>query len=414
MNEEELKAFEAAMAIKMQAQIDAFKANQNFTTPEQVKEMFKEVATNESLADKFKEVMDIAEKQGITLQSIGESMKNVNQTDEISKSLAPHKAYFEGISKTGVAGTPLAVEIKTINASSFTDRTANYQDTQMGEYDQGNPFIMNLIRNAINVPANNHGSVAYWYQGAPTNNAGNVAENAAATASSFAWTESSIAPKKINANIKVSIHQLYDMNFVRSQVASLLNKDFMLQLNEQLINGVGTTVYVAGLSSYATALSTVGYEDSIIDPDLVDVLNLGNNQMIQNTKNGNKASDAFCRNNIIYGLQTKKSELTGMRIYPDLAQTGKTPMISGINLTSNELSTDNYLMIADMNAAQLYNWGGITFEVIQTGDDALNQLVTFTINARLNLLVKPTDTEAIIKVANYDTVIAALKVPADA
>jgi len=185
-------------------------------------------------------------------------------------------------------------------------------------------------------------------------------------------------------------------------------------LNEQLINGVGTTVYVAGLSSYATALSTVGYEDSIIDPDLVDVLNLGNNQMIQNTKNGNKASDAFCRNNIIYGLQTKKSELTGMRIYPDLAQTGKTPMISGINLTSNELSTDNYLMIADMNAAQLYNWGGITFEVIQTGDDALNQLVTFTINARLNLLVKPTDTEAIIKVADYDAVIAALKVPADA
>ena len=97
-----------------------------------------------------------------------------------------------------------------------------------------------------------------------------------------------------------------------------------------------------------------------------------------------------------------------MRVYPELAMAGTVPMINGMRITSNELAGSNALIVGDLSAATLYNWDGVMLEVIQTGDDALNQLVTLSVNARLNLLVKPTDTEAIVKVSDYATTLAAI------
>lgn len=396
------------MKSALQEELKSFKEKSNFATTADLDKKFAEVGKYDDaeLKNMLAEVKKAAETQGEEMRKLSEAYKNVDVKSELERNLAVHKSAFEEISKKG-AETPMKIQLKTINASSFTNNRSNYSDVNIGEVAQGNPFILDLLRNSITVPAGNQGSIDYWYQGSPTNNAGVVAENAAATASSYDWTRATLGWIKINANIKVSLYQLADMNFVNSQVRSLLMKDFMLKLQDEIINGTGGGTRVNGLNSYATALSVTGFENSVTDADLVDVLNLIKNQIITNSKNKYAPTDAIMKNAILYGLQTKKNEF-GMRVYPELAMAGTVPMINGMRVTSNELAGANALIVGDLSAATLYNWDGVMLEVIQTGDDALNQLVTLSVNARLNLLVKPTDTEAIVKVTDYATTLAAI------
>lgn len=406
---EQIKAMETAM----QKQLDAFKENSNLATVEQVEKMFEKAATDETLAPKFKELMDAAKAQGEAIALMTENAKKVDTKETIESALKANKEVLDGIVKDGAIKNKTGFQIKTINASSFSNITAGYNDMDMGEVAQGKPFALEMLKNSITVPKGNLGSIDYWYQDSPTNNAGDIAENSAATASAFTWTRDTLAWKRINANTKVSIYQLNDINWLNGEVRKLLMTDFMLELQSQLISGTGLTTNMNGLLSYATEFAYATYADSVPRADLIDMINTIQRQITELGKDKYSANRGVCVRKLLWDLQIAKDDF-GRRLYPEVAISGNAPVVNGVSLTTNELKGSNSLLVGDMNYATLYNWDGIQLDFMQIDDDELNKLVTVSVNARMNLLVKPTDVNAIVKVTDYATALAAITEPTDA
>jgi len=397
------------LLLKMESQITELKKGLVIMTPEQVKAIYSEEAKAAGLGEQLEKLVAASKLQGEELVKLSEQRKNADVQDEILKNIVEHKDLFDRIARGEQLKNSEIIEVKTITAASFTNNVAGYRDPEIGQIANGNPFIMELLKNSVTVPANNAGAIDYWYQSTVTNNAASVTENGAATASSYAWTRASLAWARINANIKMSVYQLNDMTFVRDEVNRLINNDLMLKVNNLLINGLGAGNDPYGLAYYATAFdyTAANVAGVVPDADLVDMVNAIKLQIATAGKDAYAPNFGFGKAKLMFDLQIAKDDF-GRRKYENIAMSGTMPVISGVSIMTNELSTDNYLMVGDMTKAKLYIWDGIQLEIGQSGDDFLNKLVTVTVNVRLNLLVKPTDVQSIVKVADYTTALAGI------
>lgn len=395
----------------LQQQLEDFKKGLIIPTADEIKKMFADVAKYDDteLKSLFGEVKAAAIKQGEELQKLSEQRKNADVKGAIESALMAKKDILDKIANEKTLTKKEIIQLKAINASSFTNNVSNFSDPEIGRMAQGTPFALEMLQNSITVPKGNQGSIDYWYESTATNNGGAVTENAHSTESTFAWTRGSLGWRKVQAWTKVSIHQLNDMAFLNSAVNDLLNTDFALALQNELINGTGLTTHVNGLLSYATEFDTTHADVAgvVPTPDLVDVINGVQLQIERASKNLFRATRAFCKRVLLWGLQIAKDDI-GRRLYENIAMSGTAPVINGVTLMTNELAGENSLVVGDMTKAKLYNWDGIQMEIMQIGDDQLDQLVTIAIYARLNLLVKPTDVQAIVKVSDYADAISKL------
>ena len=146
------------MKSALQEELKSFKEKSNFATSADLDKKFAEVSKfdDTELKTMLAEVKKAAEIQGEEMRKISEAYKNVDVKSELERNLAEHKSVFAEFAEKGV-NTPLNIQLKTINASSFTNNRANYTDMNIGEVAQGNPFILDLLRNSITVPKGNQG-----------------------------------------------------------------------------------------------------------------------------------------------------------------------------------------------------------------------------------------------------------------
>ena len=379
-------------------------------TADKFNEMFESKANElEIETAKVKGLQEQLDKMGSEISAMKEKApENGSITESIEKAIEANKdRIIQAVNNKEITGR-IRSEFKTIDASSFTNNRANYTDPIIGEVAQGYPFLMELLKNKINVPSGNQGSIDYWYQNSPTNNAGSVAENGEATESDYSWTRGTLADARVSAKTKVSLYQLSDMSFLNSQVRRLLATDFMLKLNDLLINGLGAGTDPYGVLYYATEFAYASYADTVTDPDLVDMLNTIKRQIIENGKDKYMPNNSFMKYKLMWDLQIAKDDF-GRTKYPNIAFNNDIPTISGIKAMTNELSGTNELVVGDFNYAQLYMWDNMALDIFQEEDDRSKKKVTLQIDARLNLLVKPTDTNAIVKVSNYTDALDAIK-----
>ena len=354
---------------------------------------------------KYDELMKISKEQGEAIRNAMESARKADSRKPIEKALEAHKDAIQKMAESGLDGR-MTIELKDITAASFLSNTTAQDNAYISEIPQGNPFILAMLRNVIPVGAGSGGTVRYWYQKAVTNKAAFKAENGTVTASNYTWEEGLLVGKEIQAHVKVSRRQLYDMTFTNGQVNSLLNKDFALKLNDKLINGLGAGNDPYGLKYYATELA-FATADKVKSPNLVDVVNAIDVQATEAMKDGVNLDMGFCKKRILNGLKNAKDDF-GQYIFP-YALGVTYPNISGVTVMSNELSGTDELIVMDSSKVQLYAWENMVLDIFEEGTDRRQGIVTMTITGRYNLLVQPNDTPAVIKVTDLAEAIAGIE-----
>ncbi len=399
----------------LKEELELIKSNELIAPIEDVNKRFDELRTKydgviEGLEATQKEFIDASKKQGVELEKLRTQRDSNHGHKLIIDTLKENKDFFDQVHKEGSVKNRHSMTIKTIDASNFEQNIHGYADPEIGKIAQGYPFMMELLRNRIPVGANNNEGVGYWYEESVTNNAAQLAENAKGTASDFVWKRGTLGWKRTGTHTKLSIYQLNDMAFLAAEARALLQTDFMLHYNDQLINGNGSSTNINGLNSYATEFpfADQDWSGSIAEPDIIDLLNTIQLYMTQESKDKYVADWFVARRAELWKLQTKKDAM-GRRIYPETALSGRFPVVNGVNMMTNELKGANKAIQMDSRFTKLYSWDGIEMEIFQTDDDELEKKVTMAINTRSNLLVKPTDVKSVIKVSNVADALAGIE-----
>lgn len=397
MNKEEiLKAIAEGM--------DAIKAGANFATKEQLEEKFKAVKNYDDteLKAKFDELVKAVEAQGLeiakSMDSKGKSNKSV--TDYISDNIEPMEKAIESGAKFR-----FEMPLKTVTASSLTSDTSGIYNDNVVDIFRGSEFLRNIFtkRSAGN---NSHGTYYWWEQLAITDNSSNVSEGAdAASESTLTWVQKSISGKRINAWSKATKDQLKDVVWMRDQLITTLSKTMRLKENSGLWNGTGSTTYLAGITTYATAFSTASsptYKYATLQ-DLVGACKV---QIARDTYSGATATHVCLSPNRVDEIRSEKDEL-GNYINQAWAL-GGTITINGLTVVENALISDDQMLVGDMRLAQLIEWDNLMVEVGQIDDDFTNGIYTINAYIRENLVVADNDKGAFVYVSDIDSAIEAI------
>ncbi len=355
---------------------------------------------NNEAMGKLEELKKAQIEQGLKLEK--------TQKPELKNIQSRVKSFFdenhEAI-KDGYKGDGTSFTLKAIDASDFTSHTSKFENPYIAELAQGMPFMLEILRNSIQVSADNRGSIMYIEQLAATNNAAEVAENAVPSESNYTFIQRTLAPAKIKAFVKVSTDQLYDKGFLQTQVNRLIAKDWMLKAHDHLLNGDGQTNKPFGLLHYATAFDADA-APKVDDAWLLDLINAMILQIEVDGKNSFTPNLAFLRNQILHEMRTKKDAIGN---YMNLNWAlGANMNISGVQLLGNQLAGDNQIVVGDISKAQLYLWEGMEFDVYQEQDDRSKDLVTLKVKGRMNLVVPENDKKAIVKCTDYTTDLATI------
>lgn len=334
-------------------------------------------------------------EQGDVLRTMQEGGRS--QVKTIREILEEKKDFFQAISKEGaeVKNTTIPVSIKTLTAASLTGASGNRSDLDIAAIVKNSPFVMALLRNRVTMPANNEGFYVYYEQTLNTNNTQLVAENGVpANPNAYTWEKKSIQSYEIKAKTVVSQRQMYDLQFITDTVNGLMVEDFVLKMEDLLINSQAN---LFGLLYYATEFDFANATKSP-SPNLMDVLRKVKAQITKQGKNKFKPNLAFMAVDAVEEMAGTKNEF-GDYIMPSWAMGGDISF-SGVQIIENELANDNQIVMGDLSKAKLIIWDDMLLRVFyDTGDESAGR-VTIQVEGRMNLLVKTPDLPAIVKVTD--------------
>jgi HK97 family phage major capsid protein len=289
---------------------------------------------------------------------------------------------------------------KSITASSFNDDTDSFASGEMGKENRGMEFVRNLFR-VRPVGNDSHGTVTYWEQSSITNNAEAVAEGSASTtASDIEWTKYTLDAKRLRDKTKATADQLQDVTWMREQVLEMLNKNVRLVENAALLNGTGAGNFIQGISGKSTAFDSTAVE-TIDNANIFDLISKCKTQVAK------KGLGAYVPNYVLLSptrveqLRTMKDS-DGRYLNPTWAF-GDTMNVSGMQIVENALMDDDEMYVGDFSVGTLYEWNNLDIEIGRMDDDLETGYFTMVVYLRENLLIKSTDTNAIVKVADIDT-----------
>jgi hypothetical protein len=378
-----------------EAKMTALKADADAKQKEAIDKAIKEVDA---------EIKAVLKTQGEALRQIQEKGGKTEKT--LRDVLEEKKDFFHSIAKEGakVENTTIPVALKTLTAASLTGASGNRSDLEINAIVKNSPFVMALLRNRITMPANNEGFYVYYEQTLNTNNTSLVAENGVPAQNNvYTWEKKSIQSYEVKAKTVVSQRQMYDMQFITDTVNGLMVEDWVLKVEDLLIN---STANLFGLLHYATEFDFASATKSK-NPNLMDVLRKVKAQITKQGKNRFKPNLAFMAVDAVEEMAGTKNDF-GDYIMPNWAMGGDITF-SGVQIIENELANDNQVVMGDMSKAKLIIWDDMMLRVFyDTGDESAGR-VTIQVEGRMNLLVKTNDKPAIVKVTDLAAAIAGIE-----
>lgn len=375
----------------------------------------KAMANTDELKKQIKDIqeqnaktVETIKEQGEFLRKMSESLPSKGNKVNLRKKIAENKELILSASKEF---KPFEISLKanhTHTSGDLTGEVSNFHESYIAELAQGYPYIMEILKNVVPVGDGSFGEADYWEQLAVTNNAQAVAENGQPTNdSAYTWTRRTVSDKEVVVTTKISQRSMANINWLMSQVESLAKKDFMLKLQDYLVNGPGVDsnapnglFTIAGEFDYANA-------KKVVNPTLMDVISRTKSAIVKGSKNKFTPNMALVNQDLIDNVILAKNDF-GDYIYPSWAQ-GENVSFSGINILSNELNGDNKMIVGDMSAVKLYIWDDVTIKFAQEDQDFSKRQVTLMIHARLNLDCPVNDRLAIKKISNVTEAINGIK-----
>jgi HK97 family phage major capsid protein len=261
-----------------------------------------------------------------------------------------------------------------------------------------NPFILELV-NVGTIMSN----VWEWVEQKNVDGGSAMtAEGAAKSQADFDLVVASANVKKVTAYIKVTKEMLDDVALMRSEIDQELTELIQLKIDDQLLNGSGATVNLAGINLNATAYAAGAFALAIPEPNNFDVLRTAINQVRVNLF---EPTYIVMHPTDVTAMDLAKAS-DGHYVLPPFASNDGT-IVSGIRVVANTGVTIDNFLVGDFTKAGVRFKEGLTINVGYENDDFTKNLVTILAEARLVQRVKSNHYGAFVK-GVFSTAITAL------
>lgn len=401
------------IAKAVQEELKTFKENLgSFVSPEgltkafadfkeDITKMYGEAANKADFA-KLEEAM---KKQGEALQSMQVS-QNAEKRVSFKDKLTSQKEALSEMAKNGGLGCiTIPTTNKDVLMSNVGSDTSAYRETMVGQIQRGTPFMRDLF-NVVQLGSNSHDTVRWFEQLVVANNATLVGEKrTVGSASNVTWVEKNLSGKRIFDWLKVSIDSLKDIDFINGEVQRLVSRNMMLKENDQLINGTGIGLELAGINTYAVDFVTTGFP-KIKNANLVDLLGKIKTQIAIDMLGGATPNYWVANPTDVDGVRFGKTD-DGAYLFPQWAVGGNVA-VSGMTGVENALQGANTLLAGDFSLGTIYVWDDLMIEIAQIEDDKKTGMTTIMAYKRENLRVQDVDKKAFVKIASISDTLAAI------
>jgi len=171
------------------------------------------------------------------------------------------------------------------------------------------------------------------------------------------WTKQTMDIMMIADYVKVSRAALEDFEYMRSEILDLINNGIPRLRETQLLNGIGTTIYLKGITKYAKTFAKPANFDTVLDANIADVINaavlqVANGKVSDTAKRGYLANVALVNPGTISNLHGLKKTDGGYILPPFVSKDGLN--VAGARLIpSLDLGNDQFL-IGDFSQAKVF------------------------------------------------------------
>ena len=282
------------------------------------------------------------------------------------------------------SGASVQIQLKAVGTMALSTNTTG--QIPQAEREQGitrivrrNPFILELV-NVGNIMSN----VWEWVeQKNVEGGSAMTAEGALKSQTDFDLVVASANVKKVTAYIKVTKEMLDDVELMRSEIDQELTELINLKIDEQLLNGSGTTVNLTGIVTNATAYSAGAFALAIPTPTNYDVLATAINQVRVNLFEPTYI--------VLHPTDVTRMKLSkgndGHYILPPFTSVDGTT-VEGIRVVANVGVAIDKFLVGDFTKSGVRFKEGLTINVGYENDDFTKNLVTILAEARLVQRVK--------------------------
>ena len=384
------------------------------TSIEKLKSSISEKADLSKLEEKFTEVSGkldkLIDKDGKLIK--GEYVEaQQKQLDEISTQLKQLGEYqsskaepisaqvlkalkaeaFQKAMKTPamVRGGGLNFEVKAANIDT-ADINAGTIETQTDVGVSAAPWRNTPIWDNISkgVVGQGRDSISWWEETTRTDSAEMVAEEAGpAAGSAKTWTKQSMDIKRVADFTKVSREALEDFEYINSEIQDLIGNGIPRLRETQLLSGVGTTVYLKGLTQYAKTFAKPANFDYVATPNDADVLaaavlQVMNGNATDTKKKGYMPNVVMLNPGSAVNMRLLKNSLNAYMAHPLLSPDGT--RFSGIQIVENLDMTAGTFLVGDFSRAKAYIKRNMQISFhYENEDDVLNDLVLVMATMRI-------------------------------
>jgi len=370
----------------------------------------------EEFCDKHEEAIknlaDIAEKQGITInemsrknsiaqpQSLGDAIKSaITEKIEAFKAMKANKSAPGVTLKAAATMTTANILPTTGGAIPFSLATGNGGIIGI---QRRKPFLREIIGAK---PTSS--MYEYWVEQVnPDGAVNNVAEAAAKPQIDTDFQERTAKVEKIAGWAKMSKEVLADVdgmrNFIEDEIQTLVE----LKLDQQLYSGTGTTPQLKGLTQWATTLSVAGTSFAL-------GVDQANNYDVAIAAKSIQANSYFFEPNVMlinpidYGMMQVLKTSQGEYIYPRWS-TADGMEIAGMRVYANPGVTAGDFIIMDTTKLRLRMREEFVIDYGYENDDFTKNLVTVLGELRA-LLYLPTNYAGAVLKGTFATVKAAME-----
>jgi HK97 family phage major capsid protein len=392
--------------------IDAYKnetvSKAEYDTLKGELEALKAVNVEKSIVDALSAKLDELALE--VKEAEGQRAKNSNGLAELEKGLAENA---EAILKQKTSGTIANFVIKdvapilttNVSHSGGGSVVAMTENTGALYATPDNRLFAEGIMDRMTVDLD---SIVYIDEVAGEGDAGMTAEGNTKSQSDTDYVERTLNLQNVTHFIKVSTKMLRQPAYIVQAVRNTLLRKLELKKQSQLLAGDGSAPDIKGIKEWATAFTAGGFADSVIEPNVNDLIRVVVAQISEN-------ADDFVPNYVILSHKTLadmdlKKASDGHYTLPPFS-TLDNRVVAGVRVIASNEFTDDELLVGDFTKAHYVSNSNIQVSVNLDGNDFTKNLRTILAEQAIGLYVSSNETGAFILVDDIAQALADITVP---
>jgi HK97 family phage major capsid protein len=392
--------------------IDAYKnetvSKAEYDTLKGELEALKAVNVEKSIVDALSAKLDELALE--VKEAEGQRAKNSNGLAELEKGLAENA---EAILKQKTSGTIANFVIKdvapilttNVSHSGGGSVVAMTENTGALYATPDNRLFAEGIMDRMTVDLD---SIVYIDEVAGEGDAGMTAEGNTKSQSDTDYVERTLNLQNVTHFIKVSTKMLRQPAYIVQAVRNTLLRKLELKKQSQLLAGDGSAPDIKGIKEWATAFTAGGFADSVIEPNVNDLIRVVVAQISEN-------ADDFVPNYVILSHKTLadmdlKKASDGHYTLPPFS-TLDNRVVAGVRVIASNEFTDDELLVGDFTKAHYVSNSNIQVSVNLDGNDFTKNLRTILAEQAIGLYVSSNETGAFILVDDIAQALTDIAVP---